>query len=160
MPDIDLGEFLSETLQANGQKAIDIANGVLLRGGKVLLVRRAAHRKTYADLWAFPGGHVERGESVEQALARELVEEIGLMPTVFRKIDAIAVPDKARLYHLYEVTAWSGGEPRLLGDEHSEMRWFDVAAAGELDGLALSGYRALLRRLAQSPGAISSTVGK
>ena len=160
MPDTDLGEALSETLRVNGRKAIDIANGVLLRGGKVLLVRRAAHRKSYPDCWAFPGGHVERGEGLEQALARELIEEIGVAPTVFRKIDTISSPDKTRIYHLYAVTAWNGGEPRLIGDEHSEMRWFDLAAARDLGGLALPHYRVLLRRLAQSLGAIGTVVGK
>ena len=45
------------------------------RDGKVLLVERA---KPPRGMWAFPGGHVELGESLEQAAARELHEETGL----------------------------------------------------------------------------------
>lgn len=45
------------------------------RDGKVLLVERA---KPLRGIWAFPGGHVELGEALEQAAARELHEETGL----------------------------------------------------------------------------------
>lgn len=45
------------------------------RDGKVLLVQRA---KPPVGIWAFPGGHVEAGERLEEAVARELLEETGL----------------------------------------------------------------------------------
>ena len=45
------------------------------RDGKVLLVQRA---KPPAGIWAFPGGHVEAGERLEEAAARELLEETGM----------------------------------------------------------------------------------
>ena len=57
---------------------VDVAVGVLVRAdGDFLLTSRPAG-KVYAGYWEFPGGKLEAGESVEQALRRELVEEIGI----------------------------------------------------------------------------------
>ncbi len=59
-------------------KLVDVAVGVLIRDdGMVLLGQRPAG-KAYAGWWEFPGGKLERGETVEQALARELHEELGI----------------------------------------------------------------------------------
>ena len=59
-------------------KLLDVAVGVVLSAdGQVLIGQRLAG-KPYAGWWEFPGGKVESGESVEQALARELNEELGL----------------------------------------------------------------------------------
>lgn len=57
--------------------AIDVAVGVVIRDGSVLLGQRVAG-KPYAGWWEFPGGKVEKGETVAHALARELHEELGL----------------------------------------------------------------------------------
>ena len=61
----------------------DIVKAMLLRGTNVLLARRSSARRTYPDRWSFPGGHVETGEALDDALVRELQEEIGLTPLVF-----------------------------------------------------------------------------
>lgn len=64
---------------ADGQRAlVEVAVGILLQAdGRFLLTSRPPG-KVYAGYWEFPGGKLERGESVEQALARELQEELGL----------------------------------------------------------------------------------
>ena len=59
-------------------RIIDVAVGVIERpDGQVLLARRP-EGKPYAGYWEFPGGKVEPGEPVAEALARELAEELGL----------------------------------------------------------------------------------
>src|SRR5437667_5927330 len=58
-----------------GLQMTDIVNGLLLRNGAVLLARRSAGRQAYPNRWSFPGGHVEAGESLDDALIRELREE-------------------------------------------------------------------------------------
>lgn len=126
----------------------DIVNAVFVRDGKVLLAKRSPHRKNYPDLWSFPGGHVETGESLEQALVREVREEMAVQPTVFRKIGIILDPSDAEIaYIMYEVTEWIGGEPKLIGTEHSELCWFGFDAASIRSGLALNEYRALFHTL-------------
>lgn len=50
----------------------------------------------------------------------------------------------ANPYHMYAVTAWAGAEPALVGDEHTELRWFSSAQTGDVADLALEEYRPLL----------------
>jgi mutator protein MutT len=131
----------------------DIVNALLIRRGTVLLARRSPHRKAYPDLWSFPGGHVEKGESLAAALRRELREEIGIVPIDYRFVEAITdlntATDDPVSYHMYVVTAWQGGEPTILDTEHTELRWFTQAEAISLSDLALPEYRALLGNLAE-----------
>src|SRR5437868_14436701 len=135
-----------------GMRMTDIVNGLLLRNGTVLLAKRSAGRRAYPNRWSFPGGHVEAGESLHDALIRELREEIGVTPLSFEQIGAIEEPNAQAngdaTYHMFAVTAWSGGEPRALGREHSELSWFDLKAAGELRDLAMPDYLPILLRCA------------
>jgi 8-oxo-dGTP diphosphatase len=129
----------------------EIVNAVLLQDNRVLLARRSLRRRAYPGLWSFPGGHVEPGETLEQALLREAGEEIGIVPVVYAVCSRIIEPDathpSAPTYHLYAVTQWEGGEPRIMDDEHSELRWFDLAVAATLPELALEQYRPLFAEL-------------
>jgi 8-oxo-dGTP diphosphatase len=99
-------------------------------------------------MWDMIGGHVETGETVEQALLREFNEEIGIYPTRFIPMNEIIVPEaneSARLF-TYRIDGWSG-EPRLANDEHSELRWFgaDITDATPLaSDLYLPLFRSLL----------------
>ncbi len=127
----------------------DIVNAVMLRDACVLLARRSAARRAYPNRWSFPGGHVEVGESLEQALHRELAEEIGIVPVDYRPLAPIADPHAAgTIYRLFAVTAWQG-EPRILDAEHSELRWVDLQETSRLSDLALDAYRPMLEGLAR-----------
>jgi 8-oxo-dGTP diphosphatase len=93
--------------------AVDVAVGVLIRGnGRFLLASRPAG-KPYAGYWEFPGGKLEPGESVTQALARELREELGIAiedprPWVVREFD---YPHAYVRLHFCRVRRWRG-EPQ------------------------------------------------
>jgi len=126
-----------------------IVNGMLLKDGEVLMARRSAHRKSYPSVWSFPGGHVEAGETNEQALVRELKEEIGVEPTNFdhHRDLIVSVPNGSdAIFHMFCITAWQG-DPSILDHEHSALCWYPLEAAAALNELALSEYSNLLKSL-------------
>lgn len=130
----------------------EVACAFLLRDDHVLLGRRMPQRRSYPGCWDVLGGHLEAGETPEQALIREVQEEAGVTPIRYHRIGSFTDPDPARIdkaiCHCFAVTAWAGGAPAMLGDEHSEIRWFSLIEAAELPGLALEDYRALFWSLA------------
>ena len=118
----------------------------------MLLARRASHKLRAPNCWDVIGGHVEPGETIEQALLREAQEEVGLTPLRFVPAGAILEPRPdlhgEATYHFFIVTEWSGGDASMLGDEHTELRWFSIEEARALKNLALAEYRNLFRKLA------------
>ena len=123
-----------------------VAGGMIVRDGQVLLGRRAPHRRICPNTWDLIGGHLEPGETLEQALIRELAEEIGIRPTVFRQIALIDFTEdagEAVHYHLFRIDAFDG-EPHLANDEHTELRWFKLIEAAALPDLASARYRPIL----------------
>lgn len=59
--------------------AVDVAVGVLLQADGRFLLTSRPEGKVYAGYWEFPGGKLEGGETVEEALRRELQEELGIV---------------------------------------------------------------------------------
>jgi 8-oxo-dGTP diphosphatase len=91
--------------------------------GRVLIAQRPAH-KSLGGLWEFPGGKVERHERPEQALIRELKEELDVVvepdaldPFAFA---SHAYPDFHLLMPLYLVRRWAGAPH---AHEHSALAW-------------------------------------
>jgi 8-oxo-dGTP diphosphatase len=93
------------------------------------------------------GGRVEDGEGLDDALVRELEEEVGVTPVVWENIctlvDSGSEAQGPAAYHLFAVRAWIGGEPAVANHEHSELRWFKVGEACALSDLALDDYRSV-----------------
>lgn len=99
--------------------------------GRFLLVRRG--RPPAKDLWAFPGGSVDFGETLAEAAARELREETGLAATgirfqaMFELIDDGTQGDTRHHYVLIVHRAEATGEP-VAADDAADAGWFDIAA--------------------------------
>lgn len=99
---------------------------------RLLLAKRPAG-KTFANLWEFPGGKVESGETPEEALKRELFEELAieinetdLVPLNFASMQ---YPDFHLLMPLWELRKWNGAP---VAQEGQELAW---VRAAELDNL-------------------------
>ncbi len=100
----------------------EVAVGVLVApDGQFLLTSRPAG-KVYAGYWEFPGGKVEAGESVEQALARELHEELGIDigPAQPWKTLVMDYPHARVRLNFCKVFSWRG-ELQML--EAQQMAW-------------------------------------
>lgn len=108
------------------------------RDGKVLLVERAKPPK---GIWAFPGGHVELGETLEQAAARELHEETGMTArfTGLLGLYDVIRRDTAGLVSVHYVIACylgeAGPEEPVAASDAAAVRWVDPDALG---GMALA----------------------
>lgn len=134
---------------------------LLVRNGEVLLGLRSGECAWLPGAWDMFGGHVEAGESEEDALRRELAEELGIEPTELRSLRTIAAehPDPWRL-RVFAVTAWHGEPRNLQTREHAEIRWCSLDEAKRRLGPAHPDMPALLTQaiaVAPRPGAASFT---
>ncbi|KPK00125.1 MAG: A/G-specific adenine glycosylase [Desulfobacterales bacterium SG8_35] len=124
---------------------IEMVTGILKHEGRVLIQKRKAHG-VWANLWEFPGGRLEPGETPEMALVREYLEETELKIGNLKKITT--VQHSYTVYrvtlHCYFCSLLDGRfEPVLHGAQ--EYRWLK---AGELSGYAFpAGHRKLINHL-------------
>lgn len=100
-----------------------VVAGLMIRDGRLLIARRP-DGKHMAGKWEFPGGKIERGETPEEALERELSEELGVTAEVGRVYHAVAhsYAEKDVLLLAYRCRLLSG-EPKAI--EEAEVRWIE-----------------------------------
>jgi 8-oxo-dGTP diphosphatase len=109
-------------VRALDRPVVDVAVGVLVApGGRFLLTSRPPG-KVYAGYWEFPGGKLEVGETVEQALRRELQEEIGLTigPIQLWRDSLVDYPHAFVRLHFCKVFNWIG---EMQMREGQQFRW-------------------------------------
>ena len=113
------------------RKPLVVVAGVVVGGGRVLLCRRRPGVHNGLK-WEFPGGKLEAGESPEEALARELKEELDIEVRVERVCDVVyhRYPDRDVLLLFYTCRV-VGGTPRPL--DCAAVEWVSPARLGEYD---------------------------
>ena len=110
---------------------VHVAVGVIVRGDEILVSRR--HKDAHqGDLWEFPGGKLEPGETVQQALARELYEELGLKVSDFEALLKVEhdYGDKQVLLDVWLVRKFEG---TASGRENQSIQWCPVSKLAELE---------------------------
>lgn len=106
---------------------------ILLRNaeGKVLLQHRTNEAPTFPNHWALFGGHIESGETPEQAVVRECMEELGYKLARPKLLEVHRSVDQGTEYTIHAFTETYDGSTFTLG-EGQGMAWFSPAATKDL----------------------------
>jgi 8-oxo-dGTP diphosphatase len=125
---------------------LEVVAAVMVRDGRALACRRAAHVRG-AGTWEFPGGKVEPGEQPEEALAREIREELGVVVVVGALVDRSEVPVGDLVIDLACYLADPVGPLPTTSTDHDLLRWVPLAELGGMPWSApdLPAVRRLMR---------------
>ena len=117
-------------------KIVEVAAAVMLRAeGREFLLAQRPEGKVYAGYWEFPGGKVEAGESVRDALIRELHEELGITVTACSPwlTRQFTYPHATVRLNFWRVTAWQGEIGITAPLEHSAVAWQECGQAATVE---------------------------
>ena len=104
---------------------VNVAAGIIWKVSELLISKRP-QESHLGGLWEFPGGKLKEGESLEECLRREILEELGLCVHVSAAVLSVdhEYTHKTVSLHFFDCI-WKDGEPRALGCE--EFRWIEPA---------------------------------
>ena len=113
-------------------KSIEVVAGIITDSGKIFATQRGYG--DYKDFWEFPGGKMEPGETPQQALARELREELSVEVDVGKFVCTVEYdyPGFHLTMHCFYCSV-TGGTLTLL--EHEAAKWLDMEQIHSVDWL-------------------------
>jgi 8-oxo-dGTP diphosphatase len=101
-----------------------VVKGIIMQEDHVLLVKRSPNAKVGSHTWECPGGKIDFGETLENALVREVFEETGLFVSLSKLLYATTFPtDPSRQVVLLMYLCVTDHAEVVLSDEHQEFRW-------------------------------------
>ena len=111
---------------------VQVVAAILEREGRILVGQRTSEQ-SHPLKWEFPGGKVEPGESAEQALSRELEEELGIRGAAGEEVTRyqFRYPDKSPIELIFVRVRTFHGEPANL--IFHDLRWHPKGSLRELD---------------------------
>ena len=117
-------------------KSIEVVASMIFREGKVLCVQRPVNAREYiSSKWEFPGGKVEVGESCEEALVREIREELSVDIEVSEFLMTVehTYPDFYLTMHVFKCVLDQG---EITLNEHVALKWLSLDELDQLDWAA------------------------
>lgn len=106
---------------------IEVVCAVILKDGRVLACQRPLD-KNEGGKWEFPGGKIETGESPEEALVREIQEELGVCVQVGDHLNPVEYGEIRLMAYRCDIVSGM-----LVLNEHLAMKWVSPAEAAGLD---------------------------
>jgi 8-oxo-dGTP diphosphatase len=121
--------------RSSDRSLIQVAVGVLVRADGAFLLTSRPEGKAYAGYWEFPGGKLEVGETIEEALRRELQEEIGItiQSCELWRTERIDYPHALVQLNFCKVTQWAG-ELQMLESQSCTWQQLPVLVTPVLPG--------------------------
>ena len=126
---------------------IPVASGVIVKNNKILIGLRA-EGDSGAGMWEFPGGKIELNESSEDAIKRELREELDIEATVNQKIMKYSHRFKNTIYEIsfFEINKFTGS---IKKNVHDDLQWIELASLKKYQ--FISGELLLIDRILANP---------
>ncbi len=125
-----------------GKDYIGIGIGAIIlnKKGQILLIQRGKKSKNEVGLWGFPGGALEFGETIEEAIIREVKEELGVAIKPLKKLAAVnhRIPnEKQHWIAVPYICQLVSGRPKILEvNKIAAIKWLTIKEAQE-KGLSL-----------------------
>jgi len=125
-------------------KRLEVAVGIVYDAQKRVLVGQRTVNDRYYQKWEFPGGKLEKGEFVEQALAREFKEEVGIQVNGSHELMVVEhdYPDRHVRLHIRIIQNYTG---EVTAQEGQALKWVTLQELDELD--FLQGNQAIVEAL-------------
>ena len=126
---------------------IPVASGVIVKNNKILIGLRA-EGDSGAGMWEFPGGKIELNESSEDAIKRELREELDIEATVNQKIMKYSHRFKNTIYEIsfFEINKFTGS---IKKNVHDDLQWIELTSLKKYQ--FISGDILLIDRILANP---------
>ncbi|MDE5412757.1 (deoxy)nucleoside triphosphate pyrophosphohydrolase [Alkalihalobacterium chitinilyticum] len=113
-------------------KTIEVVGAVMINENNHILCALRSETMSMANYWEFPGGKIEKGENMEDALIREIDEELGSQIEVVEKITDTHHQTDSVIVHLHTYLAKIiEGTPEPI--EHAELRWVPIENLHQLN---------------------------
>lgn len=126
-----------------------VLTGILKDKDEFLVVKRSENDELYPGAWEFPGGHLEKGETLKEGLKRELLEEIGFNldfnPIITHYYDEVKNKNHELIHDLeidFIINVNKSDINVILSNEHCEFKWvkkdselLDEYILGKLDNI-------------------------
>ena len=130
---------------------IPVASGVIIKNNKILIGLRA-EGDSGAGMWEFPGGKIELNESSEDAIKRELKEELDIEATVNQKIMKYSHRFKNRIYEIsfFEINKFTGS---IKKNVHDDLQWIELESLKKYR--FISGDLLLIDRILVNPALLN-----
>ena len=129
---------------------IPVSSGLIIQNNKVLIGLRSK-RDNGGGLWEFPGGKIEINESSEEAVKRELNEELDIVSQNPKEIMQYLHRFKNMIYDIsfFEITSFEGSVKRIV---HDELKWVDLDSINKYN--FISGDLLIIERLIKKPSLV------